>query len=195
MLIHGDIEKIFLLIIQNTECHKKTKNTVNSPLRRKITLSTLRKMQKFCKTLEMEGRREKFENLSFGTILVWILESLSKQAQNFLRKKPQVWKIRAKVFQTSFRTEGSTHFEKKPEPTSRNFSRFSWYIFHFCEEDFWKDGNVFSPKNTASSSFFLFFPTMKIFWLFVEKPHNKSKKDIFKKSNHLIRILHQIRHL
>ena len=65
---------------------------------------------------------------------------------------------------------------------------------YFCREGFLKHGNIFARKNTPSSSCFLIFLTLKIFWFFAKKPHNYGGKNIFRKYYHLVRILQQICH-
>ena len=54
---------------------------------------------------------------------------------------------------------------------------------------------LFFREITHSSSFFLTFPTLKIFWFFAKKSSNWGGKDIFKRSYHLILNLWQICHL
>ena len=63
-----------------------------------------------------------------------------------------------------------------------------------CKEGFQEDENVFLLEKTLSSSCFLTFATIKVFWFFAQKTSKVGGKDTFK-FYHLIRIAQQVCHL
>ena len=65
----------------------------------------------------------------------------------------------------------------------------------FGKDAILRDENVFFRKKTFSSSYFLIFPTLKVFCFFAKDPQNEGLKDIFKKYYYMIRILQQIYYL